>query len=361
MYNTSALRRLALAAGSAALLWLAAVFAAPGALHACEICAVYTATELQAGRTGVYLAAYEQFTHFGTLRDQGEKVGNPGERIEGSTTQLVAGYNLAERFGVQISLPIITRDYRRLEGERLVRGDETGFGDLTLIAQLAPYRYVGTESVIRVTLLGGLKLPSGDSSRLREELAEDHHDDEDEEPYDELEPLPQGAAGVGVRAHSGGEDAASGVHGHDLALGSGSVDGIVGANVFASWRRLFLQGNLQYAIRREGSYRYEYANDLLWRLGPGIYALLDDTMLGEGVTLAVSSLFSGETKSNDTLRGKKLTDTGLTALYLGPAIDFTWGSQLHAAIAADLPVLQNNSSLQIVADYRLRGGVTWRF
>jgi len=346
-------RRFVLAALGMAL---ANLCAAASTASACDLCGIYTATELQRERAGFRLAVSEQFTHFGTLRDEGEKVANPGERIDSSITQLIAGYNFHERFGLQIGLPIITRDYRRREGDRLVSGDETGIGDLTLIGQVTPYRYVGTDSIVRITALGGLKLPTGDSSRLREELEEDPHDGDDG-----LQPLPEGAAGVGVRAHSGTEESASGVHGHDLALGSGSVDGIVGAGIYASWRRLFLQSALQYAIRREGSFRYEYANDLLWEIGPGVYALLDDTLWGDGVTLAVSAVFSGESKSNDRLRGKKLTDTGITTLYLGPFVDFTWGNALDASVGADLPVLQNNSSLQILPDYRIRGGITWRF
>jgi len=353
----SAPRRTSPATLSAALASLLVAFAVATPAAACDLCAVYTATEMQEGRTGFRLAVAEQYTYFGTLRSDGEKVGNPGERINSSTTQLIAGYNFHEIFGLQLSLPVIVRDYRRIEDERLVDGDESGIGDLTLIAQVTPFRYVGIDTVVRLSALGGLKLPSGDSSRLREELVEDHHDDEG----DVLEPLPEGAAGVGVRAHSGPGESESGIHGHDLALGSGSVDGMVGANLYSSWRRAFLMASLQYTIRREGSYRYEYANDLLWRIASGAYALLDDTMWGDGVTLAFSAAFSGETKGNDRLRAKKLTDTGLTALYLGPAVDFTWGSRLHAWFGADLPVLQNNSSLQIVADYRLRGAITWRF
>jgi hypothetical protein len=353
IHPLTAPRRVALAALGMAL---ASLFAAARAARACDLCAIYTATELQAGRTGFRLAVAEQFTHFGTLRDEGEKVDNPGERIDSSITQLIAGYNFHERFGLQIALPIITRHYRRLEGDRLASGDETGIGDLTLIGEVTPYRYVGTDSVVHISALGGLKLPSGDSSRLREELEEDSHDG-----GGGLQALPEGTAGVGVRAHSGHAESASGVHGHDLTLGSGSVDGIVGGSIYASWRRLFLHSAIQYAIRREGSFRYEYANDLLWEIGPGVYALLDDTLWGDGVTLAVSAVFSGESKSNDRLRGEKLTDTGITALYLGPFIDFTWGSALHASVGADLPVLQNNSSLQILPDYRIRGGITWRF
>jgi hypothetical protein len=40
---------------------------------------------------------------------------------------------------------------------------------------------------------------------------------------------------------------------------------------------------------------------------------------------------------------------------------FTWGTSLAAEAAVDVPVYQHNTSLQIVADYRLRFAVIWRF
>ena len=46
---------------------------------------------------------------------------------------------------------------------------------------------------------------------------------------------------------------ASGIHGHDLTLGSGSFDGIIGTGIFARWRQGFLTANVQYAIRSKGA------------------------------------------------------------------------------------------------------------
>jgi len=54
-------------------------------------------------------------------------------------------------------------------------------------------------------------------------------------------------------------------------------------------------------------------------------------------------------------------DTALTAVYLGPALAGTWGTSLGADLAAELPVAQDSSGLQIVPDYRIRGSVTWHF
>jgi hypothetical protein len=134
------------------------------------------------------------------------------------------------------------------------------------------------------------------------------------------------------------------------------VDGIFGGQIFWSWRRLFLTVGGQYALRTEGDFGYRYADDLTWVGGPGVFALL-----GHRHSLGVQALVSGETKGKDTLDDRRLDDTGITALYAGPGFTFTWGSSLAADIAADLPVVQNNTALQIVPDFRLRGGVTWRF
>jgi hypothetical protein len=72
-------------------------------------------------------------------------------------------------------------------------------------------------------------------------------------------------------------------------------------------------------------------------------------------------VLSGETKGKDTQQGERLDDTGITAFYVGPGINFTWGTSLAADVALDVPVVQDNTAVQIVPDYRIRGGLTWRF
>ena len=78
-------------------------------------------------------------------------------------------------------------------------------------------------------------------------------------------------------------------------------------------------------------------------------------------TFSVQAALTGETKGKDTLNGEEAHDTGITALYAGPSFGFTWGTALSAELAADLPVVQNNTQLQLVPDYRLRGAAVWRF
>ena len=293
---------------------------------ACDLCAIYMGTEQRESRTGLFGGIAEQYSDYEKWQRGGEQVPNPaGERLHSFITQVVGGYNFTPRIALQINVPVISREFRRQEAGGIVNGDESGLGDLSLLGSWAAYVGVTENTITRLTLLGGLKLPSGNSRRLKEELRES----------DEVE---------------------SGIHGHDLALGSGSVDGIVGAQLFCTWRRLFLTGAVQYLLRTEGDFDYQFANDLMWSGGPGEFVLLTHQY-----TVGVQAELAGESKGNDTLNGVRGTDTAITALYMGPDVRFTWGTSLGANLAVDLPLLQNNSALQIVPNFRLRGGMTWRF
>lgn len=331
----------------------------------CDLCAIYTATQLQESKTGFRLGVAEQYTRFNTLQQGGDKVPNPAnEWLNSSITQFLFGYNFTPRIGVQVNVPVISRDFRRLETDGINKGDVSGFGDLSVLADVVAYSAVRENTVFRLVLFGGLKLPSGDSSRLREETEEESGADHGHSKRD-IATDPDGdftpAFARLFPRHSKNSEVESGIHGHDLALGSGSVDGILGMHLFSSWRQIFLSGSVQYLLRTEGSFDYQYANDLLWNAGPGMFLVLGHDLWRRDFSLALQVLLSGETKGQDSLDGMNLNDTAITSLYIGPGFTFTWGTSLSADIAADLPVLQNNSSLQIVPDYRLRGGITWRF
>lgn len=318
---------------------------------ACDLCAIYVATEQSESQTGWSAGVGQQFTRFATLQMDGE-VTDTGEDewMNSSITQLVVGYGFRSWFGLQVNVPFIVRDYRRVIDDELRHGDEQGFGDLSLIATLVPLRYANLESVVRLSAFGGLKLPSGDPRRL----AEEQEEEDDPVPFEPPD-------GLVFAPHETGGQVPSGIHGHDLALGSGSVDGVLGSRLFASWRQLYFLGAVQYLIRSEGSFDYRYADDLLWNGGPGGFLVTGHDLFGDLYSLRIQAQLSGESKGKDTINGGKEDDTGLTSLYMGPAFGFTWGTRLAVDIAADLPLLQNNTGLQIVPDYRLRGGFLWRF
>ena len=325
--------------------------------HGCDLCAIYTTSEAREEQVGLLLGLASQFTYFHTLQNNGEEVPNPfDEKIASSISQLFIGYNFFPRFGVQLNVPVISRDYRRVLATGVKDGNVTGFGDLSLLAIAKVFTWTELDRIVHVDAFAGVKLPSGSPTFLKEEV-----------PAEPCIPFPDPTScGARVvippRLHAHHDSGVpSGVHGHDLTLGSGSVDGVIGAQVFLNWKRAFATAFIQYVARNEGAYQYRFANDLLFAGGPGAYVLAGDALFGEPYTLRAQAMFSGETKGNDSIGDVHETDTGITSLYLGPAFGFGWGTHLAAEISADLPVLLNNTQLQIVPDYRLRGGVSWRF
>ena len=268
---------------------------------------------------GFFGGVAEQYTCFGTFQSGGHDAPNPdGEHLDSLISQAFVGYNINERFGVQFNLPVIYRDYGR-DG---AHGSEVGIGDVSLIGNVRLYQKLTEAATFRWTALGGVKFPTGET--------------------DKLDPaLPDFAAGIG---------------GHDLTLGSGSYDGLVGTGFYARWTRLFLTGAMQYAIRTEGNFGYQFANDWIWFGGPGVYLAM-----GDRYTLALQAVVSGESKGEDTISGVATSDTAITSVFLGPQINFTWSARLSAQIAADLPVSIASSGEQLVPDYRIRAGITWRF
>jgi hypothetical protein len=74
----------------------------------------------------------------------------------------------------------------------------------------------------------------------------------------------------------------------------------------------------------------------------------------------VQFVVSGEYKDVDRFRGNKAEDTGITSVFLGPRLVASRG-RWSAEFAAELPVLINNTALQVVPDYRLRAGISVQF
>jgi hypothetical protein len=292
---------------------LAAAWAQP--VFACDLCSIYSASQGrgEAG-SGVFAGVAEQFTYFGTVQVDGHKVSNPsGQYLDSSVSQVFAGYNFSDRFGLQFNVPVIYRYYKRPDSMGgIQRGTESGLGDASILGTFVPFRKSSKEFTFNLNILGGVKFPTGGSDRIAEELHEVDN--------------PVGPP--------------SGIHGHDLTRGTGSYDGIIGTGVYIRWRKSFLSASVQYTIRSKGDFDYRFANDLTWSGGPGYSVLLNDNY-----SLAVQGVVSGEDKGTDTFRGEAAVDTGVTAAYL----------------AVDLPMSIENTSLQTVPDYRIRAGVTWRF
>jgi len=337
-------------------------------VYGCDVCGCYTpqleamprsAAEPALGQPAmdtaphtwidrVYFAVAEQFTHFGTVQVDGDEVANPTDQhLDSSITQLVAGYSFTPRFALQLNIPLIYRSFQRPEGFQIEHANESGLGDISLLGKYVLFHYQGggartvafddpksprmeahePDFTASALVIGGVKFPSGDTSRLLEEFHE-------------------------VETPGAPE---SGIHGHDLTLGTGSFDGIFGGQAAARYKNFFAEADTQFTLRGDGDHQYHFANDLTWAGGPGYYLIRR-----HDVIVGVQCVCSGEHKDVDRFRGKPAEDTGITAVYLGPRIVASY-DKMSFEVAAELPVSIDNTALQVVPDYRLRAAIAITF
>jgi hypothetical protein len=339
-----------------ALIVLAAVSFIP-TTQGCDTCGCFIPTE--DGRPlytrGWFAGVGEQFTFFGTDLNNGRSAPNPTDQyLASSITQIIGGYRITDRFSIQLSIPLIDRQYRRPEAFGIQRGTIAGLGDIPIVGNFTLYRtpivrstptqdpkaeaistsaglgldYPDQPLFATVNLIGGIKLPTGDSSRIAEEFNE--------------------------MAVPGAPP--SGVHGHDLALGSGSVDGIVGLAVYARYHSLFFQADTQYAIRSTGSFDYRYANAISYSGGPGFLFINNRT-----TRLGLQAVISGEDKGRDRFGSEVAGDTGINIVYAGPRLIYSHRERITVELGADLPVFIHNTAFQTVPSFRIRAGFVMRY
>ncbi len=350
------------------LSFVTAFAAAVATASACDLCGCYTpqidampqGPDLSAfgltpaagehrgwlGRT--YFAVAEQFTHFGTVQIDGSEVANPtGQYLDSSITQFVAGYSFNSRFALQINVPLIYRSFERPEGFVTDRGTESGLGDISILGKFVVFHKEigGTDELkfddpknphfetsepdltMSVLLIGGVKFPTGGTSRLKEE-------------FNEVE-------GPGAPE--------SGIHGHDLTLGSGSYDGVIGGQAAVRYKSFFFQAEMQFAARGDGAHQYAFANDLSWSAGPGYYFVRNRRTI-----VGLQFVCSGEHKGLDRFQGQPAEDTGITGVFLGPRVVASFG-KVSGELAVELPVSIDNTALQVVQDYRIHASTAIRF
>jgi hypothetical protein len=251
--------------------------------------------------------------------------------LDSSITQFVVGYEINNRLALQFNAPFIYRDFRRPEGFAFDEGNVSGLGDVSLPAKAVLWHFASaalrefnvegknpvaieheSDCTCSVVALAALKFPTGDSSRREEEFHEV-----------EIPGAPP-----------------SGIHWHDLTLGTGSYDGIFGAQSSVRYKNFFAEANGQFTLRGDGAHDYHFANDLTWNAGPGYYLVRKrDTLVG------FQCVASGESKDVDRFQGRAAEDSGVTSVFVGPRI-IASHDQTSGELAAEFPVLMNTTALQ---------------
>jgi hypothetical protein len=339
---------------------------------ACDVCALYTAVQVESPiKNAVRFGIAEQFTALDRIKEDGQYVENTANQfLKSSVTQMSGQYDPSASTSLQLVVPVVSRTWRRIEDGSAQRGSDAGIGDITMLAHYVPLNYAEGNVLARFRVFGGVELPTGDAHYLGEESAPGHHGEEEEEEsshdshsdhdsHNESSHEETGHHSFTQKHNGEVHDApvVNAIHGHDITLGSGSWDFPLGAGFFSQWDKYILASDVQYTIRTDGAFGYQFANDFAWSAAAGRYLYLEDD-----AQIALRARLSGQYKGYDTGKGGiEYTDTAFNTVFLGPEVTALVTHKWQAIVGYDLPVEVQNSDQQITPGYRIRAALSYRF
>jgi len=350
----SLVRRVAAATATACVVGI-------GSANACDICGIYSAVQFENPSAHSFrVGLAEQFTDLRRVQRDGNYVDNVDHQfLKSSVTQVLSSYDVSNSTSLQLVLPVIGRDYRRIQEGEPQNGSLFGIGDMSLIGNYVPVHYSNGDTIVRWRLFTGVELPTGDAHMLGEEATPGHHEPEapagdDDHGEDAGHDDHMGHKHGGVDHQSGAENA---IHGHDLALGSGSWDVPFGTGVTLQYGKYVSQTDAQYTMRTPGAYDYKYANDWVWATALGRYLYLTDDS-----QVSLRARLSGQYKGKDTGKGGYVyEDTAMNTTFIGPEVTALLHHSWLGVLGWDVPVNTNNSDLQMAPSWRIRATLTYRF
>lgn len=216
-----------------------------------------------------------------------------GNRLTIWEAPLLALYSPRRDLNVAVSLPYVSKTLSLRDGQH--RGAE-GLGDLRLFALYRFFRQDRPFGTIEATLLGGLKLPTGDSAR-------------------------RDAQGLLPPA---------------LQPGTGSVDGLVGLTLGSISRRwgLYLGGLGKLNAEAQG---FKAGDTVSYNLTVQ-YQLFPDWPTPDLSQLNVGVELVGTTATKDTMQGATVQASGGTEFFLAPGLQYFLGPQWVLETAVEIPI-----------------------
>ena len=266
-----------------------------------------------------------KITRATTLLQDRNRVSDPRDReLTVVEEDVTVAYGATRDLTVGISLPIVEK---RLRFRTPSRGKTTiavdGLGDLSLVGAYRFFREDVPLGTTQVSLLAGLKLPTGRSLQTDRDVS-----------------LLTG--GTSARLPP------------SLQLGSGSVDGIIGLGAMRNIERLTFYGSVQAKINSSGAAGFRAGNTIF-------YDLSADYVFLESRNLFLILELNGVYAEKGEQRGNALPESGGNTLFISPGVQYLPLPYLILETSIQVPIYQELNGQQLGTDYSIVAGFRYLF
>ncbi len=316
-------------------------------LFACEACVSYSAPSSLEGDSGDWhMSFFSRYSVLDQRLDGSDTLADNGEEITSWYNIATLGYSLSPKVQLNLAVPILSRDFTKLDDGHFVSGSESGLGDMNLRASWTTILSKVDDTAQALTLTAGIKAPTGDTDRLDE--GSDHEEEgHGSMGHDEVDSSQD--------AMDSGHHGSSAISGHDLTLGSGSWDVFAGIQWRHEQEAFSADAKILYYLRTEGDHGYQYSDDVFVTAHIGRALLSTDTG-----SLRGRVGLSGEFRDADEQYGEKIEHTDLDSIY-GTATFTVSHNAWIAELGVDIPIYEHVADVTLVPEFRTRAAIGVQF
>lgn len=255
------------------------------------------------------------------------------EKIASTIVNLYYSHSIFEGTTLDLYLPFESQAYTARPNYTYDSGRDSNLGDLSLVLTQQIFSGLQGRKMVDWRIRGGVILPTGDSSQLKNY------------PGGVIKPDPNGPVYP-----------TSALYPYDRALGSGSVDWIVGSSYVVRYEDFFGLVDAQFIGRTVGENDFTFGNTATAHVTPGY---IFSYARGNEFSVLLDAAYRYDAQAEQD--GVTVNDSGRTAFTMGPMLMGNFQGKLLASIGVNLPIYQSVEGTQIASDYQILASVMTGF
>jgi hypothetical protein len=251
----------------------------------------------------------------------------PDEKLADSIFNLFYSARVLEPLFLDVNLPFTSKAYTERPDNTYASDRDTALGDMSMLMTLQPYAMADKYGTADWRVRAGVKLPTGDADQLNN--------------YNAVQAIDNGG---------------SNIYSYDRAIGSGSLDWIVGSSFFLREDRFLGFADAQYIGRSTGENDFRFGDKVTVHVTPG-YVFFERAKNSFAFLVDSSYTFVGESDFD----GTEVPTTGESSFYMGPRVLATFNKTLSAYVGASLPLYHDMNGTQLATDYQVIASIMGAF
>jgi len=287
---------------------------------------------------------YEQANHLGLqlhydyrhtmLTSSSDTPNAADEKVATTLINLYYSHQLVEGTTLDIYLPVESKAYTARPNYTYNSGRDSGLGDMSLVATQQIFHGVAERRLVDWRLRAGVILPTGDAAQLS------NYPDASTNSHDA----------------SGQVYPTSALYPYDRALGSGSVDWVVGSSYVARYEDFFGVIDGQFIGRSTGENDFTRGNTVTLHVTPGyIFSYAQ----GNEFSLMLDAAYRYDAEAE--YAGATVENSGQTEFMLGPQVMANFKGRISATVGINLPIYEKVEGTQLASDYQIIASVMTGF